>query len=216
MLDFKIFCKGEELKEKIEEKKIINILHKHMKKDIHQKRYTKHQSKKKRQLIEILESRVSQRIFNNDPITDEEIKKITHYMAQVPNSCSRQAIYAIVIDDRVSKELLGGLLVGGVGWIHRADKVLLLFAFGDAYKAAGEIKFMPYLDAGAVLMSCYLICEEMNIGTCFVNPNIREEYKKYFSEKFNKGGLIFCGALALGKYDKKAGKNIKKNSILIK
>jgi len=186
-----------------------------MKKDIHQERYIGHQNKKKKQLIEILENRVSQRIFNNEPITEQEIKKITHYMAQVPNSCSRQAIYSTIIDDRVSKELLGGILVGGVGWIHRSDKIILLFANNLAYKSENEITFMPYLDAGAVLMAGYLICEEMNIGVCFVNPNIRKEFKKYFIENFNKGELIFCGALAIGKYDKKAKKTIKKNNILI-
>jgi len=187
-----------------------------MKKDIHQKRYSKHQAKKKGQLIEILQSRVSQRIFNNEPITGAEIMNITKAMAEVPNSCSRQSVYATVISDRIQKELLGGLLVGGVGWINRADKILLLFANGDAYKAPGEIKFMPYLDAGAVLMACYLICEDMNIGVCFANPNIRKQYKKYFTENFNKGELIFCGALAIGKYDKKAKKNKKKYNILKK
>lgn len=186
-----------------------------MQKDIYQERYIKHQSKKKKQLIEILENRVSQRIFNNESITEQEILKILHYMAEVPNSCNRQAIYSSVISDRTKKELLGGILVGGVGWIHRADKIILLFANDATYKAGNEITFMPYLDAGAILMACYLICEEMDIGACFVNPNIREEFKKYFIENYNKGNLIFCGALAIGKYNKKAKKTIKKNNILI-
>lgn len=187
-----------------------------MKKDQYQERYKNHQSRKRDQLIEILNSRVSQRIFNGEPITENEIKAILINMAKVPNSCSRQAVYAKIIEQRDEKELLGAFLVGGVGWIHRAEKILLLFAAKEAYKAGDEVLFMPYLDAGAVLMTSYLICESMNIGVCFVNPNIRKRNLEFFNKNFNDKDDIFCGALAIGKYDKKVSKNAKKTNILIK
>jgi len=187
-----------------------------MKKDIHQKRYEAHQKKKKKQLSELLENRVSQRIFNGEPIPRQDINHLLKNMAKAPSSCGRQAVYAKVIEDRTEKEMLGALLVGGVGWIHRADKIILLFADEMAYKAGGERNFMPYLDAGAVLATAYLICEDMGIGCCFVNPNIRVKNHSIFGERFNQWGNIFCGALAVGYYSKRPKPSPKKKSIIIK
>jgi len=187
-----------------------------MKTDKFQKRYIDHQKRKRTQLIQIFNERVSQRIFNGEKISDSEMAQILESIAKVPSSCSRQAIYGKVIDGRDQKELLGAFLVGGVGWVHRADKIILLFASRKAYKAGNEIEFMPFLDAGVVLMACYFICESLKIGTCFVNPNIREKNKPYFSDNFNEDNDVFCGAIAIGKYDTKTKANLKKKNITLK
>lgn len=186
------------------------------KKDIYQERYKSHQNRKKGQLIDILNSRTSQRIFNGKEITEKELTYLLANMAKVPSSCSRQAIFAVVIDQRDRKDLLSGILVGGVGWIHRASKVILLFANPLAYKAGKEIKFMPFLDAGVVLQTGYLLCEDRGIGCCFVNPSVRDEYKFIFNKFFNKNKHIFCGALAVGNYNHKAEKSQKKDNIKTK
>jgi len=183
-------------------------------KDIYQERYEKHQDKKKKQLLELLDSRASQRIFNDKPVSPEELGILVGSMAKVPSSCGRQAVYARVVSDRTRKEMLGALLVGGVGWIHRADKVVLLFADPLAYKE--NLVAMPYLDAGAVLQNSYLVCEDLGIGCCFVNMNVREENKLLFAQNFNNSYGIFCGALAIGHYDKKAPASKKKKDITIK
>lgn len=181
-------------------------------KDKYQQRYEAHQ-KKKRELLDLLNSRSSQRIFNGKEVEDWKVECLLEYMAKVPSSCGRQAVYGVVISDRTQKELLGALLVGGVGWIHRANKIILLFAAVQAYKE--QLFAMPYLDAGAVLATAYLTCEEIGIGCCFVNPNIREENKQIFYEKF-KNKDFFCGALAIGYYDKKSKPSKKKKDITIK
>jgi nitroreductase len=183
-------------------------------KDKYQKRYEAHQKRKKK-LIDLLNSRASQRIFNGEEIEDWKCEFLLESMAKVPSSCGRQAVFGKIISDRTEKELLGALLVGGVGWIHRADKIILLYADPQAYKAGNEISYMPYLDAGAVLATAYLLCEDMRIGCCFVNPNVRDKNKELFANNFNRYG-IFCGALAIGNYDKKAKVLPKKKSIIIK
>ena len=186
-----------------------------MEKDIYQKRYKAHQ-KRKKSLLELLDSRSSQRIFNGKEIEDWKLEFLLESMAKVPSSCGRQAVYANVISDRTKKELLGAFLVGGVGWIHKSDKIILLSAALKAYKAGDEIKFMPYLDAGAVLATAYLVCEELGIGCTFCNPNVREENMVLFLQKFGDPTGIFCGALAIGYYDKKAKVLPKKKSIIVK
>lgn len=191
--------------------------------DLYQTRYEAHQLKKKDQLAyskgesyeslptELLESfesiikaRRTQRVFNSSTIESSLVERMMHHVSLCPSSCNRQAISIKVIGDRHKKELLSGLLVGGVGWCHRANVILLIFADQQAYKAPGEINFMPYLDAGVIIHQLYLSGAALNIGTGYVNPNIREENKKYFNENFNQNEYIYCGAMALGNYDAKA------------
>ncbi|MPM97261.1 hypothetical protein SDC9_144434 [bioreactor metagenome] len=74
---------------------------------------------------------------------------------------------------------------------------------------------MPFLDTGFLAMNAYLACESINIGCCYINPNIREENKEIFRKKFGK--KTFCGALAIGHYNNKSNYSpkIKKEEILL-
>lgn len=184
-----------------------------MKKDIFQERYLKHQ-KKKKQLLDLLNERVSQRSFIQKEIDPDKLELLLGCMTKVPSSCARQAIYGDIIGSKNSKELLGGLLVGGVGWVYRADKIILLFASREAYKGENEIDYMPYLDAGAVVATAYLICEDIELGCCYINPNIRTENLHIFRDMFGIRDDIFCGALAVGYYTDKSKPSVKKASIV--
>lgn len=189
--------------------------------DIYQERYLAHQERKKQILastfgtqdfkvytkrekeafFEVLKNRSSQRAFNREEI---DLETIMWAIDQSPSSCDRKGVGVVPIQERDKKDLLSGLLVGGVGWVNRAHTVLLLVANMDAYKSPAEKDFMPYLDAGVVIQTTYLACEAMNYGCCFVNPNVRPENQEFFRERFELGeNELFCGALAIGKYDKK-------------
>jgi len=176
--------------------------------DKFQKRYLEHQQHKKEQLYSgLIKGRRSQRIFSSENITQKELDFILDCLVESPSSCNRQAISVKVIGDRNSKELLSGLLVGGVGWCHRANKIILLFANTEAYKE--KLDYMPYLDSGVLIFNIYLSCESLGIGCCFINPNIRDENKKIFEERFD--GRLFCGAFTIGHYDKKSKYSTKIN-----
>jgi len=148
----------------------------------------------------ILLNRRSQRIFNKEEITKEEIELLEQAIIHSPSSCNRQAIYIKYVDPYIAEQYL----VGGKRWSDKANKVMLVFASRLAYKNPAELPFMPYLDAGFVGQSVYLMAEALNIGCCFVNPNIREENKDLFNQIHNKEDDYFCGAIILGKYDIKA------------
>jgi nitroreductase len=183
---------------------------------IYQERYLAHQKRKKKQLeplltrkpikysaekktlLKILTNRHSQRVFNGKPVTDEEIEYIRQAIKTSPSSCDRKAISITEITEREDKEILSGLLVGGVGWVNRADKILLIVADMEAYVSPAERDFMPYLDAGVIIQTVYLACEVQGIGCCYINPNIRDKNKEFFKQRFTN--QLFCGALALGKY----------------
>jgi nitroreductase len=181
----------------------------------YQDRYIRHQEKKKRQLMlsegtnvgklktdidSILKFRRSQRVFNSDPIDEKDFKRILEAAVYAPNSCNRHGIKIKVVDDRREKELLSGILVGGVGWIHRAQKITLFFADSVAYASPNEKEFMHYADVGFTAMPMWLTAESLGIGCSYINPNVL--YKDILLDHFGREGLIFCGALVFGHYDK--------------
>jgi nitroreductase len=164
------------------------------------KDFKKYSKKEQKTFIEILKNRRSQRAFNKQPVDIQKILELAEYR---PSSCDRRAIEIKVIESRDEKDLLGGLLVGGTGWIHRADKILLFLAWKDAYKSPAEKDFMSYIDAGVLAQTIYLICEALNVGACYVNPNIREINKEYFYKRFINDGYQYVGCVAVGNYDLK-------------
>ncbi len=199
--------------------------------DIYQERYLAHQQKKRDQLspqpgtssfqtfspeeaaalYQILESRRSQRVFSSREVEYAVIEQILKAMALCPSSCNRQAINAKLISSRDDKEFLSGILVGGVGWSHRANKLMLLFANQTAYKSPAEQQFMPWLDAGAMIMTTLLAAEANNVGAAYINPNIRETNYELFHARYGGDDLLFCGAIALGYFDTRVEETPKRN-----
>ena len=165
--------------------------------DKYQERYMAHQTRKRASLLELMKLRHSDRMFSDKPLDDSVIKSLGEVANLCPSSCDRRAISLNYINDRSQKEFLGGVLVGGVGWIHRASHIILLWADQDAYKE--RLEYMPYLDAGVIVQQLYLTCTDLGISCCFVNPNIRDKVKPYFYEYFHAPeNLTFVGAMALG------------------
>ena len=166
--------------------------------DGYQERYIEHQLRKKDSLMEIMRARHSDRIFSEERVSEEELSSINNMVDLVPSSCNRKAVSIRYIRDRDQKALLGGLLVGGVGWIHRADTIVLIVANSIAYKE--NLTYMPYLDGGIIVQQLYLVCTALSIKCCFVNPNIREENHKFFGERYLlDNNEVFLGAMAIGK-----------------
>ena len=175
--------------------------------DVYQDRYLAHQKRKKEMLTpaykerhikqkknpkfnDVLNGRQSTRVFGEGNIP---LLGILSSAELAPSSCDRHGVSYRVIDGRREKALLGGKLVGGVGWIHRADCIILLIADMTAYKSPNERDFMPYLDAGVLAQTIMLQAESENIASCFVNPNLNESLNLEDHE-------LFCGAIALGNY----------------
>jgi nitroreductase len=164
--------------------------------DQYQERYLAHQERKKKTLLEIMEARHSDRRFADTVVEQEKIDQLLAVIDKCPSSCDRKAVGVMVIDDRDRKSLLGGILVGGVGWIQRASHILLIQADPIAYKAGNEIEFMPYLDGGVVAQQLYLMATALGLACCFVNPNVREINQEHYHKVF--GDKMLVGAFAIG------------------
>lgn len=169
-------------------------------KTIYQKRYLDHQAKKAEILFEIMKSRHSDRMFKNNEVEEDKINKLVDVVELCPSSCDRKAIKVKVVKGRDEKALLGGLLVGGVGWVHRAPVVLLITADTTAYAGINEVDYMPYLDGGVVAQQLSLASTGLGLSGTFINPNIREYNKLHFTNVFFDGNkdIMLCGSYALG------------------
>lgn len=174
--------------------------------DKFQERYLAHQERKKNTLntgaeskpfaeytsdeldgaCKMLRERKSRRIFTGGKVSQDEIDVILSYAKTAPSSCNRKAIEFVESKKGIET------LVGGKGWIEKADKVLLVYANMQAYKSPNEVDFMPYLDAGFACQNVYLICELIKVACCFVNPNRTDN-------TLDREGYRLCGAIALGK-----------------
>lgn len=163
--------------------------------DKYQERYLAHQLDKQQQLIAIMSERHSNRIFSDAPVEDDKIKTLVDVIKKTPSSCDRRAISVKVVTEKDKKALLGGILVGGVGWIHRAPVILLIMADPVAYKAGNEIDFMPYIDGGVVSQQLALVATTLGIHGCFCNPNIRDFNKEHFQKIFGPGILTMAFAV---------------------
>lgn len=165
--------------------------------DKYQERYIAHQGRKKKQLVDLIEERHSNRVFSDEDVSQETIELLIDSLKHAPSSCDRHGVYPLIVTERDDKSLLGGILVGGVGWVHRAPVIMLLFGDPQAYKE--KLMYMPYLDAGVVLHHTWLVAEREGLKCAYVNPNVRGSHQLFFRERF--GYDVFCGALAIG-YEK--------------
>lgn len=167
--------------------------------DSYQDAYLAHQKRKKAALIQIIKERHSDRIFADTPVDSVTVMSLLSMTDSCPSSCDRHGVRCFIEDERDRKALLGGLLVGGTGWIHRAPTVLMLWADPLAYKAGGEGHFMPYLDAGIIAYQLQLLATASGLKSCFINPNVRDFNQSHFQNIFSpyENG-VFCGALAIG------------------
>lgn len=169
--------------------------------DPYQERYIHHQQRKKRELMAIMEGRYSERRFSDKAPDYAVVERIANSTRHCPSSCDRHGVRIKIEHERDRKDLLAGLLVGGVGWIHRAPWVLMLWADVSAYKAGREVEWNAPLDAGVMLGYLSLAANEAGLATAICNPQVRPQNREYFQQcycpKTIENGQ-FEGAVAIG------------------
>ena len=169
-----------------------------------QERYEAHQAQKSKELALLIAERHSHRMFDKTPPTEAQIKEMLDCCKAAPNSCDRHGVGIRMIADRDRKELLGAYLVGGVGWIHRAPMIFMLWAEPGTYLGdnGNEWQYNAYLDAGVMLGYLALKAESLGLHGTVVNPNVRGSNECLFRQCFapceKMKEPLYCGAFAFG------------------
>jgi nitroreductase len=175
--------------------------------DDFQARYIAHQTHpggKRDELIELVKERHSNRRFDDKQVESEVLSKLLDALRHCPNSCDRFGVRAKIIQSRDEKELLGGMAIGGVAWIHRAPTVIMFFANPEAYKGGDngdEVEYNSFLDCGVMAQTAMLVATSLGLHTAFVNPQVRKHNREYFYKMFKPqtwDKAIFTGCVAIG------------------
>lgn len=175
-----------------------------MKDDQYQVRYLAHQKfGKKQELVALMQERHSNRRFDNREVEPLMIAEVIESTKHCPSSCDRHGVRVKVFTERNDKDLMDGLLVGGTGWVYRAPVVMQLWADPLAYKADGgrELHYNAYIDAGVMVQQMSLMATALGLHCAFINPNIRDENKEFFTNRFKPEkweDAQFCGAFVMG------------------
>ena len=172
--------------------------------DEYQRLYLEHQQRKRASLRgdhltdEAVVSLRSVRRFRAEPVTLSEEERLVEAVRQAPSSCNRHPVSVGLVTCLDGRMALERLLVGGAGWLAGAPLVMLFFADGRAYKGPREIQWMPWLDCAAALTYARGVAYAMGLGSCWVNPYVRDDQQLEFNRRFNPELLRFGSALAVG------------------
>lgn len=182
--------------------------------NVYQVRYLEHQARKRASLLgagttapahphevhdflDLVKARRSVRRFQRLPGAVPWRTILGAALTEAPSSCNRQAVYAIAVTTPEKIAELERFLVGGAGWLHTAECVLLFFFDPVAYKSPAEKAFMPWLDVGAAVMTAAYMATRLGVASCWVNPHARPELEAWFGP-MSMSGLVLGSALALG------------------
>jgi hypothetical protein len=122
-------------------------------------------------LLSLIKSRRSIRIFNNDKVDDEKIRLIIESGIWAPAGSNQQEIKFMIIDDEsILKEF------AKYKHIKSAKFVILLFIdFENYYSEYGNIKYkphkkeLPYIDTGLAMMNMMLMSESLGVNSVALN-----------------------------------------------
>lgn len=180
---------------------------KQTKSDEFQSRYLAHQSHpggKRDELIALMKERHSNRRFDDRQLEQKDLDTVLDALRHCPSSCDRFGVRVNIIQDRDSKTLLNGLLVGATGWLYRAPTVLMLWGNPEAYKGGDngdEVNYNAPIDAGVMAQTAMLAATSVGLHTTYCNPQVRVNNREFFKERFKPktwDDAIFYGAVALG------------------
>ncbi len=158
------------------------------------------------ELREAIYKRRTIRIYNNEPVNDEEIKELISAAIQAPTACNFQLWKFIVINDSdILKKIHSA---GGAAFLKIAKQAILVTYSNQT----DNLEYRDYIEsASAAIENMLLMATELGIGACWINnlPNKRKLRKIVgIPGVFDPIALI-----TIGHYDKEPKEMVRKYSI---
>ena len=121
-------------------------------------------------LMELMETRRSVRAFTDDPVTDEEIRRLIHAAIQAPTGGNVQPWFFMAVRrEKLQRGLIRAAL--GQSFVGRAPVTMVvcvdLRAARRSYGARGEHLYCIQ-DTAAAIQNMLLMAHSMGLSTCWV------------------------------------------------
>ncbi len=158
------------------------------------------------ELKEAIYKRRTIRIYNNDPVNDEEIRELISAAIQAPTACNFQLWKFIVINDLA---LLNKIYsAGGAAFIKNVKQAILVTYSNQT----DNLEYKDFIEsASASIENMLLMATELGIGTCWVNnlPN-KSKLRNIFGIP---RGYDPIALITIGHYDKEPKYVARKNTV---
>ena len=153
------------------------------------------------ELMEYMIKRRSVRKYSDEPVTEDQIKKILTAALLSPSGHSKYPCEFIIVKDRETLKNLSHCRVGVAKMLNNASCAIITIA--DKDKADTIIE-----DSAISMMSMHLMASSLNLGSCWIQLRLREAEDGRSSEDFvrellNIPGNYLCQAiLSIGNLEK--------------
>lgn len=149
------------------------------------------------------ESRRSVRFYNDQPITEEEIRYAIAVASHTPTACNRQTSHVYAFRDKTTIKQILDIQLGDQGWCSGADTLFVVTGnmsyFGGVYE-----RHQVYIDGGLYAMNLVYGLHLQRIGTCYKmfvrEPSIMDKFRKTCGIPRNETPIVLIFA---GHYDDK-------------
>ena len=119
-------------------------------------------------LMDTMLKRRSTRIFNDEPVTKDELDKILHAALLAPTSMNRKPCNFLVVERKETLKELSRCKNHGAGLIANANKAIVVIA--DTMIADTWCE-----DSSIALTYMHLMAAELNLGSCWVQVHLRDK-----------------------------------------
>ncbi|WP_018248103.1 nitroreductase family protein [Orenia marismortui] len=146
-------------------------------------------------LDEAIKNRRSIRVYNDNPITKEEILKLIEAANWAPTACNRQSFKFIVINN---KKIFNKILdKGAATFLKKIDTAILVLYDNQI----DNLEYMDYIQsASASIQNMLLKAYSMGIGACWIcHLPTKSFLRKLLDIPFNYDPIAL---ISLGHYDK--------------
>lgn len=111
-------------------------------------------------------SRHSMRMFSNQKVSEQDMKKITEVANKAPSACNRQPTRLYFVQDTEKLKKVDSLITGNHGFEGKIPYYVILTE--DRAQFSGEEQFQWYINGGIYLSYLTLAMHSRGIGSCIM------------------------------------------------
>jgi len=136
-----------------------------------------------KKFADIARKRKSVRWYTAQKIPVRFINEMLSCAVEAPSSCNRQGWRFILVQDENDRRFLSE--IRNTGFIKDAPLVVCVLIDRQVYNSKNEMKYTPYMDAGAAIMNILHAASSSGLSACWVNFGEAEVSSKNMS-RFRK------------------------------